>query len=84
GFKIARTARVWIDASGAPLASEIRTKTEVRRLVFKVRFDTTEKNDYAVAGRRLVTRRRETVNHWKAWIIAEGSNRSVTTVEPLE
>lgn len=84
GFKIARTARVWIDASGAPLASEIRTKTEVRRLVFKVRFDTTEKNDYAVAGRRLVTRRRETVNHWKAWIIAEGSNSSVTTVEPLE
>ncbi|MEO8349287.1 MAG: hypothetical protein ABI610_10275 [Acidobacteriota bacterium] len=84
GFKITRTARVWIDASGVPLASEIRTNTEVRRLVFKVRFETTEKNDYAVAGRRLVTRRRETVNHWKAWIIAEGSNRSVTTVEPLE
>lgn len=84
GFRITRTARVWIDASGAPLASEIRIHTEVRRLVFKVRFDTTEKNDYLVAGRRLVTRRRETANHWKAWIIAEGSNRSVTTVEPLE
>lgn len=84
GFRITRTARVWIDASGAPLASEIRIHTEVRRLVFKVRFDTTEKNDYLVAGRRLVTRRRETDNHWKAWIIAEGSNRSVTTVEPLE
>jgi hypothetical protein len=84
GFKITRSARVWIDASGVPLASEIRTDTEVRRLVFKVRFDTTEKNDYLVARRRLVTRRRETTNHWKAWIIAEGSNRSVTTVEPLD
>lgn len=84
GFRITRTARVWIDASGVPLASEIRIHTEVRRLIFKVRFDTTEKNDYIVAGRRLVTRRRETDNHWKAWIIAEGSNRSVTTVEPLE
>jgi len=84
GFKITRIARIWIDASGVPLASEIRTDTEVRRLVFKVRFDTTEKNDYLVARRRLVTRRRETTNHWKAWIIAEGANRSVTTVEPLE
>jgi len=84
GFRVTRTARVWIDASGSPLASEIRTHTEVRRLVFKVRFDTTEKNEYVVARRRLVTRRRETENHWKAWIIAEGSNRSVTTVEPLE
>lgn len=84
GFQVTRTARIWIDASGVPLASEIRNQTEVRRLVFKVRFDTTEKNDYLVAGRRLVTRRRETANHWKAWIIAEGSNRSVTTVEPLE
>lgn len=84
GFKIVRTARVWIDSSGAPLASEIRIQTDVRRLIFKVRLDTTEKNDYVVAHRRLVTRRRETVNHWKAWIIAEGSNRSVTTVEPLD
>lgn len=84
GFKITRTARIWIDASGVPLASEIRTDTEVRRLVFKVRFDSTEKNDYLVARRRLVTRRRETTNHWKAWIIAEGANRSVTTLEPLE
>lgn len=84
GFKITRSARVWIDSSGVPLASEIRTNTEVRRLVFKVRFDTTEKNDYLVARRRLVTRQRETTNHWKAWIIAEGSNRSVTTVEPLD
>ena len=84
GFKITRTARIWIDASGVPLASEIRTDTEVRRLVFKVRFETTEKNDYVVANRRLVTRRRETANHWKAWVIAEGANRSVTTVDPLE
>ena len=84
GFRITRTARIWIDAAGTPLASEVRVHTEVRRLVFKVRFDTTEKNEYAVAARRLVTRRRETVNHWKAWIIAEGSNRSVTTVDPLE
>lgn len=84
GFRISRTARVWIDESGVPLASEIRTHTEVRRLIFKVRFDTTEKNEYLVTGNRLVTRRRETENHWKAWIIAEGSSRSVTTVEPLE
>lgn len=84
GFKITRTARVWIDEAGVPLASEIRTHTEVRRLIFKVRFDTTEKNDYGTAGRRLVTRRRETVNHWKAWILAEGRSQSVTTVEPLE
>jgi hypothetical protein len=84
GFRITRTARIWIDDAGVPIAGEIRTNTEVRRLIFKVRFDTTERNDYGVAGRRLVTRRRETVNHWKAWIIAEGSTRSVTTVEPLE
>ena len=84
GFRITRTAKVWMDASGVPLASQIRTHTEVRRLIFKVRFDTTEKNEYLVAGRRLVTLRRETDNHWKAWIIAEGSSRSVTTVEPLE
>lgn len=84
GFRITRTARIWIDDGGVPLAGEVRTNTEVRRLIFKVRFDTTEKNDYDVAGHRLVTRRRETVNHWKAWIIAEGSTRSVTTVDPLE
>lgn len=84
GFRVTRTARVWIDEAGVPLASEIRTHTEVRRLVFKVRFDTTEKNDYGVAGRRLLTRRRETVNHWKAWIIAEGRTGSVTTVEPVD
>jgi hypothetical protein len=84
GFRITRTARIWIDEAGVPLGSEIRTHTEVRRLIFKVRFDTTEKNEYVVAGRRLVTRHRETENHWKAWIIAEGSSRSVTTVEPME
>jgi hypothetical protein len=84
GVRITRTARVWIDDSGVPLVSEIRTHTEVRRLIFKVRFDTTEKNEYVVARLRLVTRRRETNNHWRAWIIAEGSSRSVTTVEPLE
>jgi hypothetical protein len=81
GFQVARTARFWIDASGAPLASEVRVHTEVRRFIFKVRFDTVEKNDYTVAAHRLLTKRRETVNHWKAWIIAEGENRSVTTVE---
>lgn len=84
GFRVTRTGRFWVDGSGVPLASEIRVHTEVRRFIFKVRFDTTEKNEYLVAGRRLVTRRRETDNHWKAWIIAEGSSRSVTTVEPLE
>jgi hypothetical protein len=31
-----------------------------------------------------MTRRRDTVNHWKAWIIAEGENRSSTTVEVVE
>ncbi len=62
GFQVTRTARVWMDTSGVPLASEVRIQTEVRRLVFKVRFDTIEKNDYLVAGRRLVTRRRETAN----------------------
>jgi hypothetical protein len=84
GFKVTRTARVWIDAAGAPLASEIRVHTEVRRFIFKVRFDTTEKNEYAVAARRLVTRRRDTTNRWKAWIIAEGESRSSTRVEAME
>ncbi|HEX9147772.1 MAG TPA: hypothetical protein VF958_01300 [Thermoanaerobaculia bacterium] len=84
GFKVTRTARFWIDAAGAPLASEVRVHTEVRRFIFKVRFDTVEKNEYAVAAHRLMTRRRDTVNHWKAWIIAEGENRSSTTVEVVE
>jgi len=81
GFNVTRSARVWIDASGNPLASEIRVHTEVRRFIFKVRFDTTEKNEYAVAARRLVTKRRDTTNRWKAWIIAEGENHSTTSVE---
>jgi hypothetical protein len=75
---------VWIDSSGNPLTSEIRVHTEVRRFIFKVRFDTTEKNEYVVVSRRLVTKRRDTVNRWKAWIIAEGENRSLTTIEALE
>lgn len=84
GFKVTRTARFWIDGSGVPLASEIRVHTEVRRFIFKVRFDTTEKNEYAVASRRLLTKHRGTVNRWKAWIIAQGENRSATTVEVIE
>jgi hypothetical protein len=84
GFNVTRRARVWIDSSGNPLASEIRVHTEVRRFIFKVRFDTTEKNEYAVASRRLVTRRRDATNRWKAWIIAEGENHSTTTIEPIE
>lgn len=84
GFKVTRTARFWIDGSGVPLASEIRVHTEVRRFIFKVRFDTTEKNEYGVASRRLLTKRRDTVNRWKAWIIAEGENRSTTTVDVVE
>lgn len=84
GFKVTRSARIWIDAAGAPLSSEIRVHTEVRRFIFKVRFDTVESNEYAVAARRLLTRRRNTVNHWKAWIIAEGESRSSTTVEVVE
>ncbi|HEY6065449.1 MAG TPA: hypothetical protein VIY96_04800, partial [Thermoanaerobaculia bacterium] len=79
GFKVMRTARVWIDAGGVPLASEIRVHTEVRRFIFKVRFDTTEKNEYGTASHRLVTKRRDTTNRWKAWIIAEGESRSTTT-----
>jgi hypothetical protein len=84
GFKVTRTARFWVDANGVPLSSEIRVITEVRRFIFKVRFDTTEKNEYVVASRRLLTKRRETVNHWKAWIIAEGENHSTTTIEVVE
>jgi hypothetical protein len=84
GFKVTRTARFWIDAAGAPLASEVHVHTEVRRFIFKVRFDTVEKNEYTVVAHRLLTRRRDTVNHWKAWIIAEGENRSSTTVEVVE
>jgi hypothetical protein len=83
GFRVTRTARVWIDASGIPLSSEIRVLTEVRRFIFKVRFDTAQKNEYEIAARRLVTRRRDTTNRWKAWIIAEGENRSTTTVETI-
>jgi len=83
GFNVTRNARVWIDSSGVPLASEIRVHTEVRRFIFKVRFDTTERNEYAVASRRLVTRRRDTTNRWKAWIIAEGESRSMTTIEVM-
>jgi hypothetical protein len=84
GFRVTRTGRFWIDGSGVPLASEIRVHTEVRRFIFKVRFDTTEKNEYAVASRRLLTKHRETLNRWKAWIIAAGENRSATTVEVVE
>lgn len=84
GFKVTRSARIWIDAAGAPIASEIRVHTEVRRFIFKVRFDTVEKNEYAVASHRLLTRRRDAVNRWKAWIIAEGESRSLTTVEVVE
>ncbi|HEY3173199.1 MAG TPA: hypothetical protein VGK86_11565 [Thermoanaerobaculia bacterium] len=84
GFKVARTAKIWIDAGGAPVTSEVQTHTEVRRLIFKVKFDTTDKNAFAVAGHRLVTRHRETENRWKASIFAEGSNRSATTVEVVE
>lgn len=83
GFKITRRARIWLNAVGIPVASEIRTHTEIRRLIFKVRFDTTDRSDYAVSGHRLFTKRRETENRWKAWILSEGSNRSVTIVEPL-
>jgi hypothetical protein len=84
GFRVTRTARVWIDSNGNPLTSEIRVQTEVRRFIFKVRFDTTEKNEYAVASRRLITKRRDTTNRWKAWIIAEGESRSTTTIEAME
>jgi hypothetical protein len=84
GFQVARTAKISIDADGVPLSSEVHTHTEVRRLVFKVRFDTTERNAFGAIGHRLVTRRRETENRWKASIFAEGSNHSVTTVEVLE
>jgi len=84
GFKVARTAKIWIDGGGFPLTSEVQTHTEVRRLVFKVRFDITEKNTFAAVGHRLVVRNRETENRWKASIFAEGSNRSATTVEVVE
>ncbi len=84
GFKVARTAKIWIDGEANPVTSEVTTHTEVRRLIFKVRFDTTEKNAFAVAAHRLVTRHRETENRWKASIFAEGSNRSVTAVEVVE
>lgn len=83
GFRVSRTARIRIDPAGVPLSSEIRTHTQVRRFIFKVRFDTNEKTEYAIAGRRLIAKRRENENRWKAWLLAEGSNRSVTTVEPL-
>lgn len=81
GFKVARMAKIRVDAGGAPVTSEVQTHTEVRRLIFKVRFDTTEKNVFGVVAHRLVTRNRETENRWKASIFAEGSNRSATTVE---
>lgn len=84
GFQVARTAKILIDADGVPVSSEVRTHTEVRRLVFKVRFDTTERNSFSPIGHRLVTLRRETENRWKASIFAEGSNDSVTTVEVVE
>ena len=80
GFTVTRSARFRLDPTGTPISSEIRTHTQVRRLIFKVHFNTTEKNEYAVAGHRLVTTRRVTENRWKAWIIAEGANQSVTTV----
>ena len=84
GFRVTRTARISIDADGIPVSEEIRTLTEVKRFVFKVRFDTTEKNTFGVRARRLVTLRRETENRWKASIFAEGANQSVTTVEAVE
>ena len=84
GFKVARTAKIWIDSGGIPASSQVQTHTEVRRLIFKVRFDVTEKNTFAVAARRLVVRTRQTENRWKASIFAEGSNRSSTTVEVVD
>ena len=84
GFKVTRSGRFWIDSDGMPLASEIRVVTEVRRFIFKVRFDTTEKNEYVVSSRRLLTKKRDTSNRWKAWIIAEGETRTTTSIEVLE
>jgi hypothetical protein len=37
-----------------------------------------------VVSGRLLARRQDSQNRWKAWIVAEGSNSSVTTVDPLE
>ena len=84
GFKVARTAKIWIDSGGNPVSSQVQTHTEVRRLIFKVQFDITEKNTFASAAHRLVVRTRQTENHWKASIFAEGSNHSATTVEIVE
>jgi hypothetical protein len=84
GFRVTRTARIAIDRDGVPVSEEIRMHTEVKRFVFKVRFDTTEKNTFGVRARRLVTLRRETENRWKASIFAEGANQSVTTLETIE
>ena len=84
GFKVTRSGRFWIDGDGTLFASEIRVVTEVRRFVFKVRFDTIEKNEYVVSARRLLTKKRETSNRWKAWIIAEGETRTTTLIEVLE
>jgi len=84
GFRVTRTARIAIDRDGVPVSEEIRMHTEVKRFVFKVRFDTTERNTFGVRARRLVTLRRETENRWKASIFAEGANQSVTTVEAVE
>ena len=83
GFRVSRTAHIRIDSASVPLSAEIRTHTEVRRWIFKVQFETTEKTEYGIAGQRLIAKRRENENRWKAWIVGDGFNRSVTTVEPL-
>jgi hypothetical protein len=83
GMKVKRTAKVWIGEGGAPVAAQIKTHTEFKRLIFKVSIDTTETTDYQTVAGRLLARRQESQNSWKAWIVASGSGSSVTTVEPV-
>ncbi|HEY7369783.1 MAG TPA: hypothetical protein VIA29_07835 [Thermoanaerobaculia bacterium] len=84
GLKVERTATVWIADSGHPVGARVKTHTEFKRFIFKVTFDVTETTDYGLVAGRLLARRQDSQNRWKAWIVAEGSNSSVTTVEPLE
>jgi hypothetical protein len=84
GLKVERTATVWIGNAGHPVGARMKTRTEFKRFIFKVTFDVTETTDYGVVSGRLLARRQDSQNRWKAWIVAEGSNSSVTTVEPLE